>query len=118
MPIPNPSIDDLTFEQLIEEAKRNLPRFSKDWTNYNLADPGITILDLFSWLADMQIYSLNKITKKNYLKFLKLLGIKPLDLVIPQIDLTIQRPDLNIKKYATNSVNIPKGTKFIIKQDD
>jgi hypothetical protein len=118
MPIPNPSIDDVTFEQLIEEAKKNISRFSKNWTNYNLADPGITILELFSWLTDMQIYSLNKITKKNYLKFLKLLGIKPLDLVIPKIDLTIQRPGLNIKQYDIDSFKIPKGTKFNVKQDD
>ena len=40
MPIPNPSLDDITFEQLVEEAKKNIPLFTKFWTNYNLSDPG------------------------------------------------------------------------------
>ena len=89
MPIPNPSLDDLTFEQLVEEAKKNIPLFTKAWTNFNLSDPGITILELFAWLTENQIYTLNKITKRNYVKFLNLLGVRPFESNPSKIDLKI-----------------------------
>ena len=119
MPIPNPSLDDVTFEQLVEEAKKNIPLFTKFWTNYNLSDPGITLLELFAWLTENQIYSLNKITKRNYLKFLKLLGVRPLEADPPKIDLTIF-----IKQYSRNkndnssSFYLPKRSPFIVKQEE
>jgi len=77
MPISNPTLDDGTFETLLDYARKKISVYSKNWTNYNESDPGITFLELFCWLADNQIYSLNRISKKNYLKFLKLLGQTP-----------------------------------------
>ena len=74
MSIPNPSLDDTNFEEILQNAKRKISSFSKDWTNHNESDPGITLVELFSWIADTQMYSLNRITKKHYLKFLNLLG--------------------------------------------
>jgi hypothetical protein len=119
MPIPNPSLDDVTFEQLVEEAKKNISRFSKFWTNYNLSDPGITLLELFAWLTENQIYSLNKITKKNYLKFLKLLGVRPLEADAPKIDLTIFMKHYSGNKNDNgNSFYLPKRSPFIVKQKE
>ena len=119
MPIPNPSLDDLTFEQLVEEAKRSIPLFTKSWTNFNLSDPGITLLELFAWLTENQIYTLNKITKRNYSKFLKLLGIIPSESDPTTIDLTIF-----IKRYSMTDNNntytfiLPKRTPFSIKEEE
>ena len=104
------------FEQLVEEAKNNIPFFTKLWTNYNLSDPGITLLELFAWLTENQIYSLNKITKRNYLKFLKLLGVTPLEADPPKIDLTVF-----IKQYSriendnSSSFYLPKTYSFYYK---
>jgi len=77
MPIPNPSIDDTTFEKILSDAIKRIPQYSELWTDHNISDPGITILDLFSWLADIQAYSLDRISLKNKLKMLKLLGTYP-----------------------------------------
>ena len=77
MTIPNPTLDDVTFDELLNNARKNIAIFSKQWTNYNESDPGITLLELLCWLVDNQTYSLNRITKKNYKKFLKLLGDQP-----------------------------------------
>ena len=77
MPLPNPSLDDKTFEDILGDAKRHLLIHSGRWTNHNVSDPGITLLELFCWLADNQIYKLNRIGQKNILKFLKLLGEQP-----------------------------------------
>ena len=42
---------------------------------YNDSDPGITLIQLFSWLAEMIIWRLNQVPQKNYYAFLQLLGI-------------------------------------------
>jgi len=70
--LPIPDLDDKTFEELVEEARTRIPLYAPGWTDHNLSDPGITLIDLFAWLAEMQIYSLNLLPDKNYLKFLKL----------------------------------------------
>ena len=106
MSIPSPNLDDTDFEQLVEEAKKKINVYSKTWTDYNVSDPGITLLELFAWLAEMQIYSINLISNKNHLKYLKLLGIKDL---LPAISSTL---DINFyrKELDINSYYIKKGT--------
>jgi len=77
MSLPKPNLDDVTFEELVDESKKLIPIYAPDWTDFNVHDPGITFIELFAWLSEMQIYRMNQVTEKNKLKFLKLLGIKP-----------------------------------------
>jgi phage-related baseplate assembly protein len=73
--IPSPNLDDRTFEDLVEEAITLIPKYSPGWTNHNPSDPGVTLVELFAWMTEMVIYRLNKVTDKNYLAFLDLMGI-------------------------------------------
>lgn len=68
------NLDDKKFDELVEEARSLLARYGKDWTDHNIHDPGITFLELFAWLAEMQIYQLNLVSDAHYRKFLKLMG--------------------------------------------
>jgi hypothetical protein len=77
MSLPVLYLDDVTFADLVEEAVRLIPQYAPGWTDHNLSDPGITFMDLFAWLAEMQIYSLNQITPRHHLKYLRLLGVRP-----------------------------------------
>ena len=61
MSIPNFDLDDVSFQELVNDAIKKIPKVSNQWTNYNVSDPGITLLELFAFLADNQIYVLNKI---------------------------------------------------------
>lgn len=48
-----------TYEQLMEEALLKLPRYCKEWTDFNVSDPGITILEnlcAFTVLQQEHIY--------------------------------------------------------------
>jgi predicted phage baseplate assembly protein len=77
MPLPAPNLDDLRFQRdLVDEARRRIIRYCPEWTDYNLSDPGITLIELFSWMTEMMVYRLNRVPEKNYVKFLELLGIK------------------------------------------
>jgi hypothetical protein len=47
-------IDDIDFDALVEIARANLPTLAPEWTDYNYSDPGITLIELLSWIADSQ----------------------------------------------------------------
>jgi hypothetical protein len=76
MPLPAPNLDDRTFQELVDECKRLIPRYCPEWTDHNVSDPGIALIELFSWLVEGMTYRLNQVPDKNYVKFMDLLGIK------------------------------------------
>ncbi|QNU66041.1 putative baseplate assembly protein [Ruminiclostridium herbifermentans] len=75
--LPQINLDDRTFKDMVESAKKMIPGLIPEWTDENHHDPGITLIELFAWLIEMQQYYLDRVTSRNELKFLKLLGIKP-----------------------------------------
>lgn len=75
MTLPTPSLDDRRFQDLVDEAKRLIPRYCPEWTDHNLSDPGIALVELFAWMTDLTLYRLNKVPDRLYTKFLELLGI-------------------------------------------
>lgn len=75
MPLPDINLDDRTFDSLYQELLRRIPTYTPEWTDYNDSDPGVTLMQLFSWLAEIIIYRLNQVPEKNFLKFLELVGI-------------------------------------------
>lgn len=87
--LPKPNLDDKTFDQLVEDAVKLIPRHCPGWTDHNLSDPGITLIDLFSWLTEISLYRLNLITDRHKKKYLKLLGFMPAPTVPARVDLTI-----------------------------
>ncbi|MSP70996.1 MAG: putative baseplate assembly protein [Myxococcales bacterium] len=74
--IPVPNLDDRTQKEIVEEAKRLIPQYCPDWTNFNPTDPGITLVELFAWMTEMVVYRLNKVTDRNYIAFLNLMGVR------------------------------------------
>jgi len=77
MTLPLPNLDDRSFADLVAEARTLLPRYAPGWTNYNEADPGITIVDLLAWLTEMQLYRVNQLRDANTRIFLGRLGVVP-----------------------------------------
>lgn len=74
MSLPAPNLDNRTFEQIVEDAKKLIPNYCKEWTDFNESDPGITLIHLLAWMTEMTIYRLNLVPNKNYIKFLELMG--------------------------------------------
>ena len=78
MPLTNalPQIDDRQFESLLAEVRTRIPRYTPEWTDLNDNEPGITMLQVFAWLAEMLTYRMNKVPELSYIKFLQLVGIE------------------------------------------
>jgi hypothetical protein len=72
-----PNLDDRTYEEIKEEAIRNIIKYCPEWTNHNASDPGITLVELFSAMTEMTNYRLNRVPEKNYIAFLDMIGITP-----------------------------------------
>ena len=42
---------DRSFDDIYAELRARIPRYNPAWTNFNDSDPGITLLQLFAFLA-------------------------------------------------------------------
>src|SRR5947209_408700 len=76
MPLPTPLLDDRHFQDIVDQAKRLIPQYCREWTDHNVSDPGVTLIELFAWMTDMLLYRVNQVPDKNYIKFLELIGVK------------------------------------------
>jgi predicted phage baseplate assembly protein len=76
MPIPLPNLDDRRWADLVEDGRAQIPRYAPSWTDQNIHDPGITLIELFAWLAEMTDYRLNRVPARHKAKFLQLLGFR------------------------------------------
>lgn len=103
--LPLPVLDDKSFQELLEDALKLIPQFTPEWTDYNLHDPGITMIELLAWLTEMQQFYQDQVGEQNYLKFLQLLGIKPEGAIQAKVDVTFSLP-------TTLPITVPKGTKL------
>ncbi len=86
--LPSSNLDDRTFDDLVEECILRIPRYCQEWTDHNLSDPGITLIELFAWLTDQMLLRFNQVPRKNYVAFLELLGIRLQPPTPAQTDLT------------------------------
>src|SRR5437879_7260937 len=47
-----------------------------EWTDHNVSDPGVTLIEAFAQMVDQLIYRLNRVPDRHYIKFLDLLGVQ------------------------------------------
>lgn len=69
------SLDDSSYEGLYERAVARLKEQAPWWTHQEVSDPGITLIEMWATLVDMQSYYLDQIQEAHYRKYLKLLGV-------------------------------------------
>jgi len=74
VPLPLPRLDVRTFDQLVAEGQALLPLYAPTWTDYNVHDPGITLLELLAWLSEMGFYRLDRTPAASLRAFLRLAG--------------------------------------------
>ncbi|GCB46885.1 putative baseplate assembly protein [Streptomyces sp. NL15-2K] len=105
MALPSPNLDDRRFQQLVDEAKRYVQQRAPEWTDHNVSDPGVTLIETFAYLVDQLLYRLNRVPDKNYTAFLDLLGIQlfPPAAAGADVDFWLSAPQ-------PDTVRLPAGT--------
>src|SRR5438270_2198201 len=76
MPLETPKLDDRRFQDIVDEAKSRITRYCPEWTDHNVSDPGIALIELFAWMTDLMLYRVNQVPDKLYIKFLELIGVR------------------------------------------
>jgi predicted phage baseplate assembly protein len=76
MSLPAPNLDDRRFQDIVDEAKRRITQYCPEWTDHNVSDPGVALIELFAWMTEMILYRLNQVPDRLYVKFLELVGIE------------------------------------------
>jgi len=113
MTLKVPNLDDRKFQDIVHEARSKIPLYCPKWTDYNLSDPGITLIELFAWMVDMLLYRLNRVPEKNYIKFMELIGIQlePPKPAITKITFRLSAPQ-------PEAITIPRGTEVATVQTE
>ena len=75
--LPELILDSDSFENLIEEYRSRISGIYPDWTDYNYHDPGITFLELFTFLQENQQYFMQQLGEAHYRQFFRMAGIRP-----------------------------------------
>lgn len=75
MSLNRPILDDRSYEQLRDELLSRIPVYAPEWTDHNASDPGVTLIELFSYLGENLLYRFNQIPDATKIEFLRLLQI-------------------------------------------
>ena len=76
MALPVPNLDDRRFQDLVDDAKRLVQQRCPEWTDHNVSDPGVTLIEAFAFMTDQLLYRLNRVPDRHYVKFLELIGVR------------------------------------------
>src|SRR6267142_1186536 len=106
MALALPNLDDKSFSRLAEEARLLIPASAPEWTDHNVHDPGITFVELFAWLAEIEHYRLNRTATTSYERFFSLMGLSPLPAHAAEVSVPFE-----IDKLVT-SIFIPSNTRL------
>ncbi len=88
MPLPAPNLDDRRFQDLVDEAKRRVQQRCPEWTDHNVSDPGVTLIETFAFMVDQLLYRLNQVPDLHYLRFLELIGVRLFPPTAARVDVT------------------------------
>jgi hypothetical protein len=103
--IPLPDLDDRRWPDLVDEGRALIPVDGPSWTDHNTSDPGITLLELFAFMADTLVYRANRVPEALKLQFAALTGIRPMP---PRTARTV----VAVVPQAGAKVRLAPGTKM------
>lgn len=71
------TLDDSSYDVIWERALAGLKGRGDWWSHREISDPGITLMEMWAVLCDMQSFYLDQIQESHYRGYLKLLGMQP-----------------------------------------
>lgn len=118
-------LQNKTFEDLMQEARIQIPMYSKEWTNFNPSDPAVTTLENLSAYTILQQGFTNRVTDSAREQLFSLLGyerrpgknarvmLQPMNVEAPVIIPSGQRFTVGNLSYETNREFTIYGNRII-----
>jgi predicted phage baseplate assembly protein len=100
-----PNLDDRRFQDLVDDARRYVQRRCPEWSDHNVSDPGITLIETFAMVVDQLLYRLNQVPDRLYVRFFELLGM-PLYPPAPAVAATT----FWLSAPREHTITVPTGT--------
>ena len=88
MALPAPRLDDRSFQDLVDDAKRYVQAKCPEWTDHNVSDPGVTLIETVASMTDQLLYRLNRVPDRHFVKFLELIGVHLFPPTAANVDVT------------------------------
>src|SRR5688500_7160370 len=114
MSLPAPHLDDRNFQSLVDEAKRMVQQRCPEWTDHNVSDPGVTLIETFAYMTDQLIWRLNKVPDRSYIKFLELIGLRlaPPSAARAPVTFWLSAPQQDVITIAPGTEVAPPRTEY------
>jgi predicted phage baseplate assembly protein len=71
-----PKLFDKRYDDLVVLGQSLLPGIAPGWTDFNVHDPGITLMELLAWVAEAQMYSLARMRTDERTAYAALFGLR------------------------------------------
>lgn len=71
-----PNLFDTDYDRLVTLGRSLIPKYAPAWTDHNIHDPGIMLLELLAWTAEAQTYSLARLRQDERWAYGALLGFE------------------------------------------
>jgi hypothetical protein len=120
MSLRTPYLDDRKFQEIVDELKSRIPLYCPEWTDHNVSDPGVTLIELFAYLAEQLIFRMNQVPDLHYMRFVQFLGI-PIPTPQPAhvaITFWLSKPLIAVVDEAGQAVPINAGTQVSTTQTE
>ena len=105
MTLPLPQLDTRKWQDLVEDGIEIASRYSLGWTDHNVHDPGITLLELMAYKTEQSMYSANRVRADLLMKILAI-GDATVKDALAQLGNDSSKLILIINKMALES-NLP-----------
>lgn len=93
MTLDIPTGDERTYRHLIEDARKRIPALADEWSDHNVHDPGMTILETLAWVTETYSYQLDRVDDRHLRAYLRLVGERPSPPVPATVRLSLSLPE-------------------------
>ena len=60
VPLESPLIDDRAYKELLDLVVGRITADAPEWTDFNESDPGVTLVELFAFLAETLLWQIEE----------------------------------------------------------
>jgi predicted phage baseplate assembly protein len=97
----------------VDDAKRFVQSRCPEWTDHNVSDPGVTLIEAMAQMVDQLLYRLNRVPDRLYVKFLELIGVTLVPPAAATCDVTLW-----LSAPRVQPVVVPAGTEVATRRTD
>jgi len=73
--IPVPNLDDRDWQAIRDRMVAEVPARCPEWTDLNVSDPGVTLIEVFAVSIEELLYRLNQVLPKHLREYLNMIGV-------------------------------------------